>query len=155
MEAVELTLDQEEYEIDVIQSSDDEFSFSLSLDSDEISFEIDLVIIAATPAEVPVFSVVKCSAIHENQKLLTTSLGSKIPDIDVMETEGNDVTISLGTYPGGNDIIEDYAIIGGQPNYLLLNYTSHINLTSVDLYISSADWNGANLNVYITLKKLE
>jgi hypothetical protein len=139
----------DDFNLNIQQSAQNEFSLEIDFEDSSIDIEIGYI-----PVNF-INPVYKKANIHENQKLLTTSLGYKIPDIDVMETEGNDVTISLGTYPGGNDIIEEYAIIGGQPNYLLLNYTSHINLTSVDLYISSDNWNGANLNLYITQKKLE
>jgi hypothetical protein len=138
----------DDFNLSIQQIAQNEFSLEIDFEDSSINIEIGYI-----PVNF-INPVYKKANIHENQKLLTISQGYMIPDIVAMETEGNDVVISLGTYPGGNDIIEEYTIIGGQPNYLLLNYTSHINLTSVDLYISSDNWNGANLNVYITQKKL-
>ncbi len=138
----------DDFDLQILMVAPNEFAFEIDFDDNTNEIEIGYIPVNFINPVYPSLNI------HENQKLLSTSQGAMIPDIVAMETEGNDVTISLGTYPGGNDIIEDYEIIGGQPNFLLLNYISHINLTPVDLYISSADWNGANLNLYITQKKL-
>jgi hypothetical protein len=138
----------DDFNLSIQQIAQNEFSLEIDFEDSSIDIEIGYI-----PVNF-INPVYKKANIHENQKLLTTSLGCMIPDIVAMETEGNDVVISLGTYPGGNDIIEEYTIIGGQPNFLLLNYISHINLTAVDLYISSDNWNGAELTLYITQKKL-
>lgn len=82
-------------------------------------------------------------------------LGSwKITDLVIENTTANNVTINLGTTPGGNDVLNNTLVSG----FDFKEFTPLIRLffknTEQPIYASSSDWNSASLIIKFSVKKV-
>jgi len=89
-----------------------------------------------------------------NKKLATILAGYKLTSIEFLSQNVNDVTISIGTTVGGNDIIPSLLITGNMAISVRKDYIKDNNASSFDLYISSTNWNSASLNISIITNKI-
>ena len=92
--------------------------------------------------------------VRVNSKLTTILAGYKLTSIEFLSENLNKVTISIGTTVDGNDIISSLLITGNMAISVRKDYIKDNNASSFDLYITSANWNSANLNISILTNKI-
>lgn len=83
-------------------------------------------------------------------------LGSwKITDLVIKNTTANQVHINLGTTPGGNDILNNFQIDANVFKDDITLFKSVFSETvEQSIYISSSNWNSANLIIKFSVKKV-
>lgn len=91
----------------------------------------------------------------DGQLYLYLPAGYGISSILITEINNSGTTISLGTTASGTTILNNVSISGGTDNPCPLG-TRFFSLTNdSQLYISSPDWNGSDISIYIVAKIYE
>lgn len=94
------------------------------------------------------------TAINANGLLKNIPLGYLLEGILFLSKNANNVTINLGLTAGTDTIYPLLDVLGNQSTFLRLDYSSGNTLAAFDVYISSALWGGAVLDVYLITTKI-
>lgn len=91
--------------------------------------------------------------ITENKTLTSVVLaGTTATTIYFKNTSANAVTVSLGTILGGTDLVNAQVIAPGQ--IVTVTYNNEFSSDAdQDLFLHSANWNGANINLKLNFEK--
>lgn len=90
----------------------------------------------------------KIQAIGVSANGLIGAVPDELWQVVIDETGGAGVTINLGTTAGGSQISALYPITANQRTVITVDYSL---TTAFNVYISSAAWGTAVLNVYLLL----
>lgn len=77
--------------------------------------------------------------------------GNKLESISLSNTSNNEVTVKLDTVPGGSDLAEVILAAYEVADVELNKTFSRTDDSS--LYISSTDWNGASIDIFLDINK--
>ena len=89
-----------------------------------------------------------------NGLIISIATGYVLEYFLILSQNANAVTINLGTTVGGSELIALEPISGNSSKILRIDYSNGKSLTAFDVYVSSALWGGANLNIFLITKKI-
>ena len=109
------------------------------------------------------FDLLSVSGVNSNGVLNTVDLsgtasgvlgGWEITDFVIENTTSNIVVINIGTTNGGNDVLSNFSVDANFFNIVSLLKTIFSKTVEQSLHISSSNWNGSNLVIKISVKKI-
>jgi len=78
----------------------------------------------------------------------------EISAIAVQNTTANEVTINIGSTDSGTDVVNAFALGASETKKLPLGTTFFSTTSGQNLFISSALWNSASVNIHVTISKI-
>ena len=127
----------------------------LGLDSDSKIKEFEAVEIYNILKEEGVTGDKQLALLDINGNSANVKAKFEISAIAVQNTTSNAVTINIGSTALGTDVVNAFVIPASSPPVKLPLGTTFFSTTSgQNLFISSALWNSANINIHVTISKI-
>ena len=112
---------------------------------------------------IEIYNILKEEGITGDKQLALTDITGasanvkakfEISAIVVQNTTANAVTINIGSTALGTDVVNAFVLGASETKKLPLSTTFFSTTTGQNLFISSALWNSANLNIHVTISKI-
>ena len=112
---------------------------------------------------VEIYNILRENAVTGNKQLALLDINGnsanvkakfEISAIAVQNTTANAVTINVGSTALGTDVVNAFALGASETKKLPLVTTFFSTTTGQNLFISSALWNSANINIHVTISKI-
>ena len=112
---------------------------------------------------VEIYNILKEEGVTANKQLVLLDINGnsanvkakfEISAIAVQNTTANAVTINVGSTALGTDVVNAFALGASETKKLPLGTTFFSITTGQNLFISSALWNSANINIHVTISKI-
>ena len=126
----------------------------LGLDSDSKIKEFEAVEIYNILKEEGVTGDKQLALLDINGNSANVKAKFEISAIVVQNTTANAVTINIGSTALGTDVVNAFVLGASETKKLPLSTTFFSTTTGQNLFISSALWNSANINIHVTISKI-
>lgn len=124
----------------------------LNADSEILEFET-----------IEIYNILKEESVNANKTLALLDINGnsanvkakfEISAIAVQNTTANAVTLNIGSTALGTDVVNAFVLGASETKKLPLGTTFFSTTTGQNLFISSALWNSANINIHVTISKI-
>ena len=126
----------------------------LGLDSDSKIKEFEAVEIYNILKEEGITGNKQLSLLDINGNSANVKAKFEISAIAVQNTTANAVTINIGSTALGTDVVNAFVLGASETKKLPLGTTFFSITSGQNLFISSALWNSANINIHVTISKI-
>jgi hypothetical protein len=112
---------------------------------------------------IEIYNILKEDAVTGNKQLALLDINGtsanikakfEISAIAVQNTTANVVTLNIGSTALGTDVVNAFALGASETKKLPLGTTFFSITTGQNLFISSASWNSASINIHVTISKI-
>lgn len=112
---------------------------------------------------VEIYNILKEEGVTANKQLALLDINGnsanvkakfEISAIAVQNTTANAVTINIGSTALGTNVVNAFALGASETKKLPLGTTFFSTTSGQNLFISSALWNSANINIHVTISKI-
>lgn len=112
---------------------------------------------------VEIYNILKEEGVTANKQLALLDINGnsanvkakfEISAIAIQNTTANAVTINIGSTALGTNVVNAFALGASETKKLPLGTTFFSTTSGQNLFISSALWNSANINIHVTISKI-